>query len=162
MINRNNTVKLPILKYLTRESSLCILCSYRKRTFNISPKIQLERRGNRYNFEIISHFDILSLWNNKPESSIMKFVCLMILTIVIAEEFSLCQFGERCWNGIFPLPKLLINFVGFYVLIIIPNTCIWLTAILFYATIHRPLFCSTRLSRFRLAPFRKLEIDWTV
>ena len=156
MINTTNTVKLPNLKYLMPESSLCILHNYRKRTFNMSPKIQLERRGRRYNIEMISHFDIISLWNNKPESSIMKFLRLMILTIVIAEEFSLCKFGEMYWNGIFILAKLLINFVDFYVLIIIPHTCIWLAAILFYPTIHIPLFCRTRLSRFRLAPFRKI------
>ena len=61
--------------------------------------------------------------------------------------------------GIFKLVKILINFVCFFVLVFL-NTCIWLAAILFYATIHIPLFCSTRFSRFRFAPsFRKIEID---
>ena len=136
MINRNSAVQLPILKYLTPESSLCILHNYRKLSIylNISPKIQLERRGRQF-------WNDLSLWNNKPESSTMKFMCLMILTIAYCYSrgiFIVPNWGKDIEMGIFILAKLLINFVGFYVLIIILNTCIWLAAILFYATIHIP------------------------
>ena len=57
----------------------------------------------------------------------MKFMCLMILTIAYCYSrgiFIVPNWGKDIEMGIFILAKLLINFVGFYVLIIILNTCI--------------------------------------
>ena len=55
----------------------------------------------------------------------MKFMCLMILTIAYCYSrgiFIVPNWGKDIEMGIFILAKLLINFVGFYVLIIILNT----------------------------------------
>ena len=62
--------------------------------------------------------------------SVIEIMSLMIVTVVIIEEFSLCQYGERYWQGC--ICKNAYKFCCFYALII-HNACLWLAAILIYA-----------------------------